>query len=202
VTRNRPWGEGSARAFPQVGFATERLVMRPFRSADAEDVHAVWNDDAYLRFAPTTSATATADLRRAVEWCSRGPVFAVERRADGRLVGHVDLFGTDWTRMVTEIHYWTVPWGRGNGYAAESVRAVARWALTTQGIVRVALKAAVENVASTRVAEAAGFRFEGILRNAALTRAGRSDFAVYSMIPADLVAVSGEDGVDVPAVDP
>lgn len=181
--------------------ATERLVLRPFRVDDAEDVHAVWNDDAYLRFAPATSATATADLRRAVEWCSGGPVFAVARKADGRLVGHVDLFGTDRTAMVTEIHYWTAPWGRGNGYAVESVRAVARWALTTQGMARVALKAVVDNVASTRVAEAAGFRFEGTLRNAAWTRSGRGDFAVYSMIPADL-AGSRQDGVDVPAVDP
>lgn len=183
----------------RVSFASERLVMRPFRSDDAEDVHAVWNDDAYVRFAPAASATAKADLERAVEWCSSGPVFAVERSSDERLVGHVDLFGTDRVAKVTEIHYWTAPWGRGNGYAVESVRAVTRWALTTQGMARVALKAVVDNAASIKVAEAAGFRFEGTLRNAALTRAGRGDFAVYSMIPADLLA-SGQDGVDVTAV--
>ncbi|GAB3885058.1 GNAT family N-acetyltransferase [Kibdelosporangium lantanae] len=167
-------------------FASERLVMRPFRADDAEDVHAVWNDEAYLRFAPATSTTAQADLRQAVEWCSRGAGFAVETKADGRLVGHVDLFGTDPVAMVTEIHYWTGPWARGNGYAVESVRAVARWALTTRGMARVALRAVVGNTASIRVAEAAGFRFEGTLRNAAFTRSGRGDFALYSMIPADL----------------
>jgi RimJ/RimL family protein N-acetyltransferase len=173
--------------FPRVTLTGERLVLRPFRAEDAADVHAVWNDDAYLRFAPAGMTTAAADLQRAVEWCSGGPSFAVERGADGRLVGHVALFGTDWTRMVTEIHYWTAPWGRGNGYAVEAVRTVVRWALTTQGIARVALLAVVGNTASVRVAEAAGFRFEGILRNAALTRAGRGDLASYSAIPADLV---------------
>jgi RimJ/RimL family protein N-acetyltransferase len=174
------------REFPQTNLASERLTLRPFRSDDAVDVHAVWNDDAYLRFAPAALATAAADLQRAVEWCSGEPIFAVENRANGRLVGHVALFGTNWATMVTEIHYWTAPWGRGNGYAAESVRAVARWALTTQGMARIALMAVVDNIASIRVAETAGFRFEGILRNAALTRSGRGDLAAYSLIPADL----------------
>lgn len=174
------------RAFPRTSFTSERLTLRPFRPQDAADVHAVWNDEAYLRFAPVGLTTAGADLSRAVEWCSTGPVFAVERRADGRLVGHVALFGTDWTAMVTEIHYWTAPWGRGSGYAAESVRAVARWALGTQDMARITLTAVVDNTASIRVAEAAGFRFEGVLRNAALTRSGRGDLAAYSLIPADL----------------
>ncbi|MBP2326662.1 RimJ/RimL family protein N-acetyltransferase [Kibdelosporangium banguiense] len=174
------------REFPQVNLASERLLLRPFRAQDAADVHAVWQDEAYLRFAPAGHAAAGADLQLAVEWCSGGPIFAVERSADGRLVGHVTLFGTDWTRMVTEIHYWTAPWGRGSGYAAESVRTVARWALITQGIARIALMAVVGNIASIRVAEAAGFRFEGVQRNAAMTRSGRGDLAGYSLIPADL----------------
>lgn len=174
------------RAFPPVTLTSERLVLRPFRVEDAADVHAVWNDETYLRFAPVGLATAGADLQRAIEWCSAGPIFAVDRRSDGRLVGHVTLFGTDWTRMVTEIHYWTASWGRGHRYAAESVRTVARWALTTQDIARIALMAVVDNGASRRVAEAAGFRLEGILRNAALTRSGRGDFAAYSLVPADL----------------
>lgn len=174
------------RTFPQANFASERLLLRPFRPDDAVDVHAVWNDDAYLCFAPAGLATAAADLQQAVEWCSSEPIFAVERRADRRLVGHVALFGTDWTTMVTEIHYWTAPWGRGNRYAAEAVCALAQWALTTQGMARIALMAVVDNIASIQVAETAGFRFEGILRNAALTRSGRGDFAAYSLIPTDL----------------
>jgi RimJ/RimL family protein N-acetyltransferase len=184
------------------GLVTERLVLRPFEAADAADVHAVWNEEAYLRFAPIGLPTAGADLQTAIEWCTSGveerrrggqaASFAVQPRAGGRLVGHVALFGTDWTAMVTEIHYWTAPWARGNGYAAEAVRAVASWALTTQGFARISLTAVMDNVASQRVAEAAGFRYEGTLRNAALTRAGRGDYALYSLIPRDLAVVPSE----------
>jgi RimJ/RimL family protein N-acetyltransferase len=176
--------------------STERLILRPFGPGDAVDVHAVWSDEAYLRFAPVAFPDAGPDLGQAVEWCSRGTeeqrqagravCFAGAARDGGKLVCHVALFSTDWTAMITEIHYWTAPWARGNGYAAEAARAVARWALASQGFARITLKAVTGNTASRRVAETAGFRFEGILRNAAWTRAGRGDIAIYSLVPEDL----------------
>ncbi|MPZ28099.1 MAG: GNAT family N-acetyltransferase [Micromonosporaceae bacterium] len=182
--------------FPPATLATERLTLRPFRADHAADVHAVWNDEAYLRFAPVGLATAGADLPLALEWCTsqveqqrragHGLSFAVERRDQGRLVGQVALFGTNWTAMVTDIHYWTAPWSRGNGYATEAVVAATRWALCEQGFARVGLRAVTDNVASRRVAEAAEFHFEGVLRHATLTRAGRGDLAVYSRIAQDL----------------
>ncbi len=188
------------RAFPRVTLATERLILRPFGPGDAADVHAVWGDEAYLRFAPAQLPHAGAGLDRAVEWCawtveeqrqaSKGVAFAGAERDTGRLACHVSLFGPDWAAMIAEIHYWTAPWARGRGYAAEAARAVARWALTERGFARITLRTVTGNTASQKVAGAAGFRFEGVLRNAAWSRAGRGDMAVYSLIPQDL----GEDG--------
>jgi ribosomal-protein-alanine N-acetyltransferase len=186
----------SNEAFPRITLATERLLLRQFEAGDAADVHAVWNEKEYLRFAPIGLPTAGADLDTAIAWCTRTvekerragktASFAVAPRDGGRLVGHVALFGTDWTAMLTEIHYWTAPGARGNGYATEAVRAAASWALTSLGFARVTLAAVGENVASQRVAKAAGFQFEGVLRNAALTRAGRGDLATFSLIPEDI----------------
>jgi ribosomal-protein-alanine N-acetyltransferase len=65
-------------------------------------------------------------------------------------------------------------------------RPVARWALTGHGFARVTMRTVTGNTASQKVARAAGFRFEGVLRNAAWSRAGRGDMAVYSLIPQDL----------------
>jgi RimJ/RimL family protein N-acetyltransferase len=184
------------RAFPRVTLGTERLVLRPFEAGDAADVHAVWSDEVYLRFAPAHLPHAGADLDQAVEWCTRtaedqrqagkAVAFAGAERDGGRLACHVALFGTDWAAMITEIHYWTAPWARGRGYAAEAARAVARWALAEQGFARITLRTVTGNTASQKVAAAAGFRFEGVLRNAAWSRAGRGDMAVYSLIPRDL----------------
>jgi [ribosomal protein S5]-alanine N-acetyltransferase len=182
--------------FPQISLPTSRLVLRPFGPGDAADVHVVWNDESYLHFAPVLFPYAGASFDQAAEWCSRGAEeqraagqgvsFAGAERDSGRLVCHVALFGTDWTAMITEIHYWTAPWARGNGYAAEAGRAVAHWALTTHGFARVTLTTVTSNIASRRAAKTAGFHYEGILRNAAWTRAGRGDLAVYSLVPQDL----------------
>lgn len=190
------------RVFPPVSLSTERLVLRRFEPGDAVSVHAVWHDDEYLRFAPVGLPMAEAGLDLARHWCTTGAedrrkagngvAFAVARSDEAQLVGHVALINTDWTTMVTEIHYWTAPWGRGEGYAAEAVRAVANWAVIEHGFARVALLAVTDNVASCRVAESAGFRFEGILRNAALTRAGRGDFAAYGLVPQDVAEQRGQ----------
>ncbi|WP_143232527.1 GNAT family N-acetyltransferase [Actinoplanes regularis] len=166
--------------------STERLVLRPFEAGDAAGVHAVWNEKSFLRFAPVGFRYAGASLDLVLDWCSRGENFAGVERESGRLACHVALFGTDWTAKTTEIHYWTAVWARGNGFAVEAARAVSRWALTELGLVRVALQTDTRNVASRRVAESAGFVFEGVLRNASWTRSGRGDLAVFSLVPGDL----------------
>ncbi|MEV8513735.1 GNAT family N-acetyltransferase [Dactylosporangium sp. NPDC051484] len=183
--------------FPSAVLTSERLVLRSFTAADAPDVHEAWQDEAFVRNAPVGYPYAAADLPTAVSWCTSGIEqrrldgagvgFALQPRAGGRLVGHVSLFNADWTARSAEMHYWTAPWARGLGYAAESAAEVARWALTEIRFERIHLQADTLNAASRRVAEAAGFRFEGVLRSLAPTRAGtRADMAVYSLIRADL----------------
>ncbi|MFC3993873.1 GNAT family N-acetyltransferase [Actinoplanes siamensis] len=161
-------------------------MLRPFEAADAAGVHAAWNEREFLRFAPVGFRFAGASLDRAVEWCARGEIFAGVERASGRLACHVTLFGADWSSKVTEIHYWTAVWARGRGFAAEAARAAGRWAVSELGFARVSLLSDMRNVGSLGVARAAGFRFEGVLRNASWTRSGRGDLASFSLIPQDL----------------
>jgi ribosomal-protein-alanine N-acetyltransferase len=189
----------AAEVFPRTVLTTGRLVLRPFRAADAPDVHAAWQDAAFVHSAPVGYPYAAADLPTAVSWCTtgmeqrrvdgKGVGFALQPRGGGRLAGHVQLFGADWTARTAEIHYWTSPWSRGHGYAAEAAAEVARWALADCGMERIHLQADTRNTASRRVAEAAGFRFEGVLRSLAPARDGfRADMAVYSLVRADLLA--------------
>ncbi|WIM92661.1 GNAT family protein [Actinoplanes oblitus] len=178
--------------FSWVPLETSRLRLRRFEAADAAGVQAVWSDRDFLRFAPVGFRYAGAGLDRAVDWCSRGvDGLAGVSREDGRLACHVGLFNADWSAMTAEIHYWTAGWARGRGFAVEAAVAVSRWALTSEGLHRVTLQVDTRNEASVRVASRAGFRFEGVLRNASWTRSGRGDLAVYSLIPADLVGSAG-----------
>ena len=71
---------------------------------------------------------------------------------------------------------------RGNGYTSTAVAYLARWALDN-GMERVELTAATGNRASQRVAEKAGFRLEGVMRNAGLVHDGRVDLCLYALTP-------------------
>jgi RimJ/RimL family protein N-acetyltransferase len=68
----------------------------------------------------------------------------------------------------------------------EATVALSRWALTDAAFERVVLRIATGNKASVRVAEKAGFTYEGTARNAGIVHAGRLDLAIYSLIPEDL----------------
>jgi RimJ/RimL family protein N-acetyltransferase len=55
----------------------------------------------------------------------------------------------------------------------EATVALSRWALTEAAFERVILRIAPGNKASIRVAEKAGFTYEGVARNSGIVHAGR-----------------------------
>jgi RimJ/RimL family protein N-acetyltransferase len=89
---------------------------------------------------------------------------------------------------VGEVGYWLRADARGSGVTSRALLLISRWALSRDGVGRLQLRAAVENAASRRVAEKAGFRLEGVLRAAhwspRLER--RVDWAMYSLLPGEL----------------
>ncbi|MEV6690262.1 GNAT family N-acetyltransferase [Micromonospora sp. NPDC051196] len=84
--------------------------------------------------------------------------------------------------------YSLFPQWRGRGYATRTVRLLARWGFEQVGLARVWAGTLPENLASRRVLERAGFRYEGLLR-ARLPGAGtsRGDSTVYGLLPGELV---------------
>jgi len=80
------------------------------------------------------------------------------------LLGSASLHSISRPRASAQVGYWTVAAARGRAVAARAVDAACRWAFTAIPLDRVELCHAVENAASGRVAEKAGFRLEGRLR--------------------------------------
>ena len=144
------------------------LVLRPWRE---DDVNAVWAavQDPDIRLwngGGGSSPTEAADLvRRRADWSDGTHAsWAVIDRAGGLLLASVSLHSIDREQGDAEIGYWTVPSARGRGVAAAAVDAACRWGFAALPVERVELCHAVENVASGRVAEKAGFTLEGRLR--------------------------------------
>lgn len=182
-----------------VTLTTERLLLRPFAPADVQAVHTACQDPAIPRWTSVPSPFGMAQAhdyitRSQEEWRTDTQYrFAVTTKADGTLTGAVSLFRMTLrsAERQAEIGYWTTREQRGNGWTAEAVREVARWALTELGVERLEWLAEVGNSASRGVALKAGFRMEGTLRAKVSLRGVRRDAWIGSLLPGDLGLPSG-----------
>jgi RimJ/RimL family protein N-acetyltransferase len=145
----------------------EPFRLRPWRP---DDVDAVWAafQDPDIRLWNGGGVQSREDalvlLGRRLDWTTgdHGSWAVVD--GDDTLLGSVSLHSIDRLGNDARIGYWTAPAARGRGVAAVSADAVCRWGFGALPIDRIELCHAVENPASGRVAEKAGFSFEGRLR--------------------------------------
>lgn len=151
-----------------VELAAGRLRLRPWRTGDVDAVWAALQDPDIASWnggGVRSRADAEALVARRADWSSgEHASWAVVDPRTGTLVGSVSLHSIDRAQADAEVGYWTAPWARGRGVAPAAVDAACRWAFATLGVDRIELCHAVENAASGRVAEKAGFTREGRLR--------------------------------------
>ncbi|TJZ41907.1 GNAT family N-acetyltransferase [Streptomyces piniterrae] len=193
--------------FPDISISTDRLVLRPFEEADVPALAEMMTDELVTAWTDLPHPYTVADARAwatgkaaAVRTEGRGIALAVTEFLTQRLVGTIHVDHTDWRVLSTEVGYVTAPWARGEGYASESVLAVAQWLFQDQKFERIELRTAADNTASQQVAQKIGCISEGVLRNAWIARSRtedggwtdiRTDLIVWSLLPEDLDGVPG-----------
>jgi len=148
------------------------ITLRPLRAEDAEAYAALIEDSrAELgRWMPWANHTHTPDEVRTF-------IAKVdERRAqvggettfailvEGSAAGIVDMHEPSPSHDMASIGYWLGTRFTGRGIMTRSVERFVRFVFEAHPIHRLELYSAVDNVRSRRVAERAGFAFEGILR--------------------------------------
>jgi RimJ/RimL family protein N-acetyltransferase len=173
-----------------VELAAGDLLLRPFRTGDADAVFAACQDPEIQRWTtvpvPYTRADAEEFVGAGAErWASGNPTFACVDAASGRLLGALDLQSCN-AEEGPMVGFWVAPDARGKGVAVRAVRRVARWAFDDLSLPRIRWAAYVGNVASRGVADRAGFVREGTCRRALEQRGQRHDGWFASMLPADL----------------
>lgn len=164
------------------------VTLRAWRREDSESLVECLDGDPEITIwldqvpQPYTRADALAYIGGIGE-----STFAVTDAESGRILGSIGVRFNE-TNDVGEIGYWLRSDARGRGVMTRALVLAARWAFDDCGAARVQLRADVENVASRRVAEKAGFRLEGVLRsahwNARLGR--RQDWAMYSLLSGEI----------------
>ena len=100
---------------------------------------------------------------------------------EGRLLGSTGLHRMDWQVRRFEVGYWRRAGLQGRGIVTEAVLALTQMAFDQLGARRVEIRMDDHNLASRRVAERAGFTFEGLLRRDSTSPQGEPrDTRVYA----------------------
>jgi RimJ/RimL family protein N-acetyltransferase len=160
------------------------ILLRPWRPDDLDALVVAIDDPEIGRWMPKIPHpyTREAGAEYLARSAGREGRFAIAKEA-GELIGGISIVPKQWGRA--EIGYWICADARGCGYATRALVLVSRWGFQ-RGFRRLQLHADVENPASHRVAEKAGFVREGVLR-AWIEHDGRPrDHVLYSLLLNDL----------------
>jgi RimJ/RimL family protein N-acetyltransferase len=149
------------------------LLLRTWRSSDLDAMTRLLTDPESLRWSPPVHPTGR-------DWIAERLAKAVASAQDddptsfvivasgepGRALGSID-FRRDLPIppfSVVDVGYGLLPEARGRGVAGRALRLLSSWVLSSDGmdLERVQLDHAVENVASCRTADRAGFTREGV----------------------------------------
>ena len=147
---------------------TERLLLREFEESDWKAVLAYQSDPLYLRYNPWNYRTET-DVRQFVrmfmDWSEELPrrkfQFGVVLQTNGELIGNCGIRINSSKPWEADIgyefasHYW------GRGYATEVAKKLLAFGFSDLRLHRIWAYCIAENVASERVLEKIGMRYEG-----------------------------------------
>ena len=166
--------------------------FRPWSAGDVPDLVTAWQDPEMHRWMPEEvdpfdAGVGTAFVEEAYRGQAEGRALALAiAEADtDRAVGSLRF--SVWAPGHWNVGYWIAPAHRGKGLATRAVSVLARWAFRQHPeLQRLSLYTLPGNAASQRVAAAAGFQREGLLRRWADVHGHRHDWLMFSLIRDDL----------------
>ncbi len=166
------------------------VTLRQWEPADAPAVFEACQDPLIARFIPVPVPYTEEVARQFVatrrrDWSTDDErSFAITDAASEVVLGAIARHGP-WGHRTT-FGYWLAPGARGRGAATRALRLISEWTLATTEAIRLDLWTDLDNDASGRVAERAGFAREGVRRAWDLDRDGRpQDVIFYVLVRGD-----------------
>lgn len=167
---------------------TERLLLRPFRLHDVEDVLSYASDPEWARYLPVPQPYTKADAERFLAGQllldrEVRPTWAIEYA--GAVIGGINM-RFDFNNRLGEMGYSIAPSHWGKGLATEAARTLMDAAFSAYAnLNRIRAMADSRNVSSLRVMEKLGMVREGVLRQNRLVRGELVDEVWCGMLRAE-----------------
>jgi ribosomal-protein-serine acetyltransferase len=172
-----------------------KVTLRPYRKEDSLNSYQAIKES--LAEISTWLPFAHDDytLRENRDWVKKRPEewrkgisyeFAIYDAKDGVMIGGCGLNGVDRMNRRANLGYWVRTSHTGRGVATAATILLAKWGFKALNLTRIEILVAVGNDKSLRVAEKAGAKREGVLRNRIVVRDKAFDAVMHSLVPGDI----------------
>lgn len=167
-------------------------LLRQLRLNDEQAVVDQYNDEAIVQWLEFPNPFLPEYMSDLVDFFKKdqedgnGCWWIIEE--DGIVQGQIWFSRQNWKNKTAHIGYLAFPAARGKGMVPYLVKELSEIALLEYKMSRVEIRCHVENVSSARVAEKAGYKYEGVLRKALVQRGVAYDIKIFSLTHEDLVS--------------
>jgi ribosomal-protein-serine acetyltransferase len=197
----QPRGSRHGRVFPlfsETAFADGVVGIRRFHADDVAHLFSAARESVNDLCSWTTWCHDRYSLKECADYIASCGVqwengesysFAIFRVSDGLFLGSIGLTQINHLHRFANLGYWVRSTQTGRGVASAAVRLIARFALRELGFHRLEIVVPAGNRPSQRVAEKAGARREGLLRNRIVRQGSDADAIMYSLVAEDLPAL-------------
>jgi RimJ/RimL family protein N-acetyltransferase len=173
--------------------ATERLLLRRFTEGDIADLLEFLADPSVRGAVPEIEPTEAGARQYVTRQAALQPFvedqcfdLALERRADGKVVGLLTLVRRD--SYQAEIGWALGVDHRGRGYATEAATALMIYGFTSLGLHRIQAGTRVANAGSWKVMERLGMRREAHMREVECQDGAWQDAVIYAALADEWLA--------------
>lgn len=170
------------------------ILLRPWALDDGAAVCEALRDPMFSKWIPVIPHPyKESDWKQWFSRCEEGwaqgnnVTFAITDAKSGSVLGSLGIHPQTEDPEIAEAGYWVAKEAQGHGVATRSLKLASHWILADHPIVRVYLRVNPDNLASMKVAERAGFKPEGIQRQADKAHGQRHDVAFFSLLRSDLL---------------
>jgi [ribosomal protein S5]-alanine N-acetyltransferase len=183
--------------FPAEGLSDGVVRLRLVADADLPAIVEAVQDPEIPRWTAVPRPYGEGDARHWVRSAAVGLqagtdlVAVIADASDDRVLGAAGLHGLDPATGRCHAGYWVAAEARRRGVASGALHLLCAYGFERLQVKRVELWIDPENSASLGVAEAVGFRREGLLRSFIPIQGRRRDMLMYSLLPGEL---STDDG--------
>ena len=172
------------------GSMTASVTLGPLLDADLPVLFEWINEPEQVHWNSAYRPVAESDHREWFDAVRRRRdvvIFGIRTMPDGRLIGSCQLRNIDPVHSNAELQIRIGVVGeRGHGHGTDAVRQLARFGFRELNLHRIYLNVFSHNTAAIRAYEKAGFRREGVLREAAHIDGSYVDIAVMGILRNEL----------------